>query len=343
VKLRVGIIIGGQSSEHEVSVISGKCIIEAMDREKYTPVPIGIDFDGRWRLLSFPLTCDRIDAGEIIEGNLKELIDVAFPALHGPFGEDGTVQGHLVCLGIPFVGSGVLGSAIGMDKDVSKRLLRDANIPQVPFVTLYRGEEHDLRPILRSMQFPLFVKPANLGSSVGISKVDRKGDLQSAIDEAFLYDRKVVIEKGIVAREFEVSILGGERPFASLPGEVISKHEFYSYEAKRDDFGEELVFPAQINADTTSEIQDLALRTYKVLNLSGMARIDFFMDTEGKIYLNEVNTIPGFTPTSLFPKLWSISGISYPMLIESLIGLALEDRESPKSRGELFLRSQVSQ
>jgi len=291
-------------------------------------VLIGIDREGNWlHIERFP-TSDLVSSGSPIR-DLKELIDVAFPIVHGPFCEDGTIQGKLVCEGIPFVGSGVLGSAVCMDKDVSKRLLRDAGVPICPFQTFYRGESVHVE----GLSFPLFVKPANFGSSVGISKVDKREQLEEAAFEAFLYDQKIVIEEGIVgAREFEMSVLGNG-PFAqSIIAELITDHPFYNFEAKcLDSHGARFVMPAGIDSGMEETMREMADRAMRVLEVSGMARVDFLVDGE-MVYLNEVNTIPGFTKTSLYPRMWEQSGVAFGELIDRLIVLAMEHRESPKKR-----------
>jgi len=326
--LRVGILFGGQSFEHSVSVRSAREVLAAMPRELFEPVLIGIDHEGVWRLQKDFPTSDLVCSGEPI-GSLRELIDVAFPVVHGPFCEDGTIQGKLVCEGIPFVGSGVIGSAVCMDKDISKRLLRDAGVSICPFQTFYRGEEVHVE----GLAFPLFVKPANFGSSVGISRVEEVGQLKEAVREAFLYDQKIVIEEGIDgAREFEMSVLGNG-PFAqSIIAELITDHPFYNFEAKcLDRHGARFVMPAGIDSGMEETMREMADRAMRVLEVSGMARVDFLIDGES-VYINEVNTIPGFTQTSLYPRMWEQSGVAFGELIERLIELAMEHRESPKQR-----------
>ena len=333
-KMRLGLVFGGQSSEHEISEISMRSILAAVDREKYEPVLIEIGFDGRWR----------DEQGEEIEKPLREVIDVAFPILHGPFGEDGTVQGKFVCEGVPFVGAGVLSSAIVQDKDVSKRLLREAGIAQADFMTLRREKEFDLHAISRRFGFPCFVKPANMGSSVGMTKVKDEEELESAIALAFRYDRKILVEKFIEGREIEISVLGNEQPIVSLPSEVVVNCEFRSYEAKYFEKGaEDFVVPVSLPEKILRKIQEMALEVYEVLDITGMARVDFFLTGNSEVIVNEANTIPGFTPTSLYPKNWEVSGISYDELIDRLVTLALEDRESPKSRGETWQRFAATQ
>jgi D-alanine-D-alanine ligase len=254
-------------------------------------------------------------------------VDVVFPVLHGPFGEDGTVQGLLKLANLPFVGAGVLASAVGMDKDVMKRLLRDAKIPIAKFLVFERSEASkiNLADVKRMLGFPFFVKPANLGSSVGISKVSVNKQFDSAISEAFRYDSKILIEENISGREIECSVLGNESPVASLPGEIITRHDFYSYDAKYlDENGAQLIVPAVLPKFIGKGIQELAVRTFKTLACEGMARVDFFLRDNRQIFVNEINTIPGFTQISMYPKLWEASGIPYSKLIDRLIRLALE-------------------
>jgi len=253
-------------------------------------------------------------------------VDVVFPVLHGPFGEDGTVQGLLKLAQVPFVGAGVLGSAIGMDKDVMKRLLRDAKIPVAKFLVFDRASayEIDFSRIKRVLGLPLFVKPANLGSSVGISKVSNRKQFARAVKEAFRYDNKILLEEFIRGREIECSVLGNEHPLASLPGEIITRHDFYSYDAKYiDEKGAQLMIPAKLPPRVVKKIQKMAIASFKVLCCEGMARVDFFLSPAGKIIVNEINTIPGFTKISMYPKLWEASGVSYRNLIDRLIRLAI--------------------
>ena len=347
-KLRVGILFGGRSGEHEVSLTSATSIIAAMDPDKYEVVPIGITHKGRWLLGS---SSEKLLPGVLAHGKpvtvttepgrqglmpletnstSPEKLDVVFPVLHGTFGEDGTVQGLLELAGLPYVGAGVLGSAVGMDKDVMKRLFREAKLPAIPWVAMRRGEwqsqpEKFRRLIEKKFRYPVFVKPANLGSSVGISKVHNRKELGPAIELACSYDSKVLVERAIRGREIECSVLGNDKPEASVPGEVIPVNEFYDYEAKYVKEGSELVIPAKLNARKTREVQQLALRAFQAAECAGMARVDFLLDrrTE-KLFLNEINTIPGFTPISMYPKLWEASGLPYPKLIDRLIELALE-------------------
>ena len=346
-KIRVGILYGGKSAEHEVSIRSAKNIIDALDKNKYEPILIGIDKTGRWlpevesksilkgEKIDKKHTFNTValaaqDNGRIIETSsvgLNEPIDVFFPVLHGPFGEDGTIQGLLKLANVPFVGAGVLGSAIGMDKDVMKRLLRDAGLSIAKFQVIKKHELADIsfKKIKKELGLPLFVKPANLGSSVGVSKVHSEKEFEKAIDSAFLYDNKILIEENISGREIECSVLGNEKPAASLPGEIIPKHEFYSYEAKYlDENGAELKIPAELTKSTIKNIQKMAIKTFEVLCCEGMARVDFFLTKDNKIIVNEINTIPGFTSISMYPKLWEASGMPYSKLIDTLIELAID-------------------
>ena len=349
-KIRVAILFGGKSAEHEISLISARNIVEAMDKEKYEIVSIGIDKQGRWffdegqRLLGGGGRVEaklarRSRATAVVPGAKESpmiqisprralgKVDVAFPILHGPFGEDGTVQGLLKLADVPFVGAGVLGSAVGMDKDVMKRLLRDAEIPIAKFLAFEHAAQEEIHfaNIKRVLGLPVFVKPANLGSSVGISKVTHRNQFTGAIREAFRYDNKILIEESIRGREIECSVLGNEHPIASLPGEIITRHDFYSYDAKYiDEKGAQLVIPAELPESITKKIQEFAIRSFKVLCCEGMARMDFFLRNQREIFVNEINTIPGFTKISMYPKLWEASGITYADLIDRLIRLALE-------------------
>ena len=344
-------LFGGQSVEHEISILSARNIYEAIDKEKFEIVLIGIDKFGGWHFSNDLIFLERdskihlksfIDSSDklalvpgqrtdfllpISNQDRQKRIDVVFPILHGTNGEDGSIQGFLKLSGIPFVGAGVLGSAIGMDKDISKRLLRDAGIPIPHFHVIRRINKNSILPqkIFEEFGLPLFVKPVNLGSSVGVSKVKTIEEFTSAIDEAFLYDHKVLIEKCIIGREIECSVLGNENPTASVPGEIKPNYEFYSYEAKYlDENGAILEVPAQLPSVVIKKIQETAIKTFQVLEIEGMARVDFFLQENGELLVNEVNTIPGFTQISMYPKLWEASGLSYKDLITRLIELALE-------------------
>jgi D-alanine-D-alanine ligase len=351
-KLKVGILYGGKSVEHEVSLQSAKNVAEALDKSRYEPVMLGISKDGRWKLYPVEHFVDNSDDPAKIclppggisvslspecrgklsgRGDLPRL-DLVFPILHGPFGEDGTIQGLLKLAGLPFVGSSVAASAAGMDKDMMKRLFRDAGIPIARFITVEKGgtlpafEEASMEVSAdHSAGRPLFVKPANIGSSVGVGKVHNKEEYQAKIAEAFKYDRKVLIEEFIEGREVECAVLGNRNAQASLPGEVITKHDFYSYEAKYiDTAGAELVIPAKLESDAVKRIQYLALRSFKAVCAEGLARVDGFLRSDGSFVVNEINTMPGFTAISMYPKLWGATGISYADLIDRLIQLGIE-------------------
>jgi D-alanine-D-alanine ligase len=356
-KINVGILFGGKSAEHEVSLQSAKNVFDAINREKYNPILIGIDKSGRWLLndtSKFLLDADdprkihlnpdsvsialapqsggRIANLTGLNPNREAVIDVIFPLLHGPFGEDGTVQGLLKLADLPFVGAGVLGSAVGMDKDVMKRLLRDGGIPMGKFISLQSHEEvPDFGAVTKKLGLPFFIKPANMGSSVGVHKIHDAEEYQAGLRDAFIYDRKIILEEYIRGREIECAILGNEEPAASVPGEVISTHEFYSYDAKYlDENGAALEIPAKLPPETAREVQDFALRTFKILACEGLARVDFFLRDDGSgeggrptVLVNEINTMPGFTKISMYPKLWGASGISYTDLIDRLIDLAI--------------------
>ncbi|MBN1649211.1 MAG: D-alanine--D-alanine ligase [Spirochaetales bacterium] len=348
-KLNVGILFGGKSAEHEVSLQSAKNVYDALDRNKYNPVLIGIDKNGKWLLhrdADFLLNADNPaliclkdngsnvslapeSRGQITGEGLSlagDSVDVVLPILHGPLGEDGTVQGLLKLADIPFAGAGVLGSAIGMDKDVMKRLLRDAGIRIADFITVRKGGQTPLFADAEAhLGNPLFIKPANMGSSVGVSKVHNEAEYDRAIDEAFRFDRKLIIEECIRGREIECSVLGNREPIASVPGEVIPSHDFYSYEAKYiDEKGAVLRIPADLKKETSEKVRATAIKTFLVLECEGMARVDSFLTENNEITVNEINTLPGFTRISMYPKLWEASGIRYSELIDRLITLAIE-------------------
>ena len=345
--LRVGVLFGGRSGEHEVSLASAASVIRGLDPDKYEAVPIGISKDGHWlvgegaaKMLPevlkggrrVMLTADPTEAAlmPLDRGAGAQRLDVVFPVLHGTFGEDGTIQGMLDLAGLPYVGAGVLGSAIGMDKDVAKRLCQAAGIPVVPWLTVYRWHwDKDRDAIQQEIEgqfaYPLFVKPATLGSSVGMSKVHSAEELAPALDLACEFGMKILVEKAMVAREIEVSVLGNHQPSASVPGEIIPHREFYDYTAKYLEEGTQLLIPADLKPAQVEKIQSLAVEAFRVLELSGMARVDFFLEKKtGKLFLNEVNTIPGFTSISMYPKLWEASGIPFRELIDRLIQLAFE-------------------
>jgi D-alanine-D-alanine ligase len=395
-KLRVGILFGGRSGEHEVSLLSAASVLNAIDKNKYEVVPIGITKDGRWLtaehaenlLQGKPIHKPRhLRAGDpettpgaavLAQGESVVVppepvhrqsglvpfqsdaaltrrasdrainVDVIFPVLHGTFGEDGTIQGLLELADIPYVGAGVLGSAAGMDKDIMKSLFIAAGIPIVKHVTTLRSawekEPKKVQKLVeRKLKYPVFVKPANLGSSVGISKAHSRKELGPAIEEAAKFDRKIVIEQGVggkkKAREIECSVLGNDEPVASLPGEIVPSKEFYDYDAKYLDEGSQLIIPAKLTKAETKRVQELAVRAFKAVDCSGLSRVDFLMEPatkskagrkSGKIYLNEINTMPGFTAISMYPKLWAASGLSYPDLIDRLIQLGLARHEDKK-------------
>ncbi len=345
--LRVGVLFGGRSGEHEVSLVSAASVIRGLDPDKYEAVPIGITKDGHWLIgegaakmlpevlktgRRVMLTADPTEAAlmPLDRGAGAQRLDVIFPVLHGTYGEDGTIQGMLDLAGLPYVGAGVLGSAIGMDKDVAKRLCQAAGIPVVPWVTAHRWEwEKDPAAVKSQIEekfpYPVFVKPATLGSSVGMTKVHQADELSAAMDLACEFGMKILVEKAVNAREIEISVLGNHEPKASVPGEIVPHREFYDYSAKYLEDGTQLVIPAQLKPAQVQKIQSLAVQAFRVLELSGMARVDFFLEKKGnKLYLNEVNTIPGFTSISMYPKLWEASGIAFRQLIDKLIDLAFE-------------------
>ncbi|PYV52121.1 MAG: D-alanine--D-alanine ligase A [Acidobacteria bacterium] len=392
-KLRVGILFGGRSGEHEISLLSAASVFKAIDQNKYEVVPIGITKDGRWLTAS---DAERLLHGTAGEGNASGgaratlragdpdstasaavlqngesvvvppephkssmtpfqtdtpvrrasdraiNVDVIFPVLHGTFGEDGTIQGLLELADLPYVGAGVLGSAAGMDKDIMKSLFRAAGLPIVKHVTVLRGEweasPKKIKKLMESrLKYPVFVKPANLGSSLGISKARDGKELGPAIDEAAKFDRKIVIEEGVggkknKAREIECSVLRNDKPVASVPGEIVPSSEFYDYSAKYLDEGSQLIIPAKLTKAETKKVQELAIAGFRAVDCSGLARVDFLMDPKSrKIYLNEINTMPGFTSISMYPKLWAASGVGYSELIDRLIQLGL-DRHAEKKR-----------
>jgi len=354
-KLRIGLIFGGKSAEHEVSLQSARNIIEVLDKNKYETVLIGIDKKGLWHLhdqksfllnesnpnlIALNKNGERISvvperqANSLVSLEKKNsvgAIDVVFPILHGPFGEDGSIQGMLKLMDIPYVGSGILGSAVGMDKEITKRLLKEAGIPVGKFMCLKNPKETTFEKVKKELGLPLFVKPVNMGSSVGVSKVTSKNEFKKALELAFSYDRKVLIEAAIEGREIECAVLGNENPIASVLGEIAVTVDFYSYEAKYiDENGASLIIPASVSHKISEKIQRLAIQTFKVLGLEGMARIDFFLKSNGEVFVNEANTIPGFTKISMYPKLWEKTGISYSKLLDILIKLAIERYKKDK-------------
>ena len=345
-------MFGGRSGEHQVSVVSAASVIAALDPEKYEVIPIGITTEGRWlpgvhpkdllasgepQVRRLPSSAPAQEtsllapagADDRFLGNLKERLDVVFPVLHGPYGEDGTVQGLLELADVPYVGAGVLASAAGMDKGIMKALFRQAGLPVAPYLLFLRREwesspERVRRQIEEEIGYPCFVKPANLGSSVGISKVHDRGELASAMDLAAAYDRRLVVEAFIDGRELECSVLGNDDPIASLPGEIVPCEEFYSYRAKYIAGESRLLIPAPVPPEIVARIQELSIRAFKAIDGAGLARVDFFLTPEERLIINEINTMPGFTQISMYPKLWEATGISYAELVDRLLELALE-------------------
>ncbi len=361
-RIRLGLLYGGRSAEHAVSVVSARSVIEALDPERFEVVPIGITRDGSWMLPDTP-------PGELVapEGGLPEVdaagtalalrpeqrsaaltelgvptaggvgrIDVVFPILHGPYGEDGTVQGLLELADLPYVGAGVLASALAMDKAMAKVVLAQAGIGQAPYLVVrehqWRADPESLAlRVAEELGFPVFTKPARLGSSIGISKVKSFAELAGGLEAAFAHDAKVLVEQGVRARELEVGVIGNQRPEASVVGEVVPGHEFYDFEAKYLDESSKLVIPAPVPGAVAERARELAVRAFQALDCEGLARVDFFyLSSTGEVLVNEVNTIPGFTPKSMFPMLWDASGVPYPELIARLVDLAVERHEAKK-------------
>ncbi|MDR2781028.1 MAG: D-alanine--D-alanine ligase [Holosporaceae bacterium] len=355
-KIRVGIFFGGRSSEHEISIKSAKSIIKSLDGTKYDIVLVGVDKCGCFHFGKEAIACNMplaarmfddlcqcnviveeisADLPQKIDDRISKVVDVVFPVFHGTFGEDGTVQGLLRMFDVPFVGAGVLGSAIGMDKDVTKRLLRDSGIKVAKHMTFswYESDKIFYENITAALGEIIFVKPVSLGSSVGVSKVESKSDFNKAIEEVFLYDNKVIIEEFINGREIECSVFGNEHPEASLPGEIIVNSDFYSYSAKYlDKDAAYLQIPADLPTQVVKNIREIAVNAYKVLCCDGMARIDFFITGDFQIFLNEINTIPGFTEEiSMYPKLWAASDLPYSELLDKLIELAISRHDREKN------------
>ncbi len=366
-KIRVGLIFGGKSGEHEVSLASAQAVLRALDAEKYDAVLIGVTKEGQWLTGGNPLkqlvnattspllkamngagkdsastsngTSAMVShaAAEMTTANaLNETVDVVFPLIHGPNGEDGTIQGLLELADLPYVGANVAASAVGMDKALMKSLFRNAGLPVAEYLVVLRHKwEHDpeetIHEIETILRYPCFVKPANMGSSVGISKVRNWDELTQALTTAALYDRKILVERAIEGREIECSVLGNDAPLASLPGEVIPMREFYDYDAKYADANTQLIIPADLTGEQTRTVQELAVRAFQAIDCNGMARVDFFLEKrDGKFLVNELNTIPGFTNLSMYPKMWEASGVSYSQLIDRLIQLALERHEDKR-------------
>ena len=368
-KIRVGLVFGGRSGEHEVSLASANSVMASLDTQKYEIVPLGITKEGSWLLGSEPqkwiaahqaaaqepgtqttavtLTGDPtikalipVQQGENL-GN-QGALDVIFPVMHGTYGEDGSLQGLLDMANIPYVGCGVLGAALGMDKEKMKMIFQAVGLPIVDYLVFRRNEwerapEEMLDKVEQSIGYPNFVKPANLGSSVGINKAHNRSELEHAIKVAAEYDRKIVVEHGINCREFECAVLGNDEPLASVVGEIVSSNEFYDYRAKYIDGKSRAIIPAEIPQESAEEIRRQAVQAFAALDLNGLARVDFFMEKEtGKVYINEVNTMPGFTEISMYPKLWEASGLPYPQLLDRLIELAIE-RHSDRQRNRTSL------
>ncbi|MGO1060471.1 D-alanine--D-alanine ligase [Planococcus sp. FY231025] len=342
-KKKIGLLYGGKSAEHEVSLSTARAVTQALNFEKYEVYPIYITQEGEWkkgRMLEGPAqsieqlqldegTANPNDISGFLPSQAEGSLEVIVPLLHGPNGEDGTVQGLLEVMNLPYVGNGVLASSAGMDKVVMKQLFEIAGLKQTPYVYFIRSEWQQDRDglidkVAAELQWPVFVKPANLGSSVGISKADNKEELAAAVEEALKFDRKIVVEQGVVAREIEVGVLGNDQPQCSVAGEIKPLKAFYDYEAKYKDGNTAMIIPAELDEAVYAELVESAIKAFKILDCSGLVRADFFVTAENDILINEVNTLPGFTPYSMFPLLWENTGVPYPELIERLIGLALE-------------------
>jgi D-alanine-D-alanine ligase len=364
-KRRIVVLFGGRSAEHEVSCVSAQSVLDALDRDRYDPIAIGIDKEGGWHLVPggprelaeragrpLPAVGGDLGAGVVLDQSpgsralvgrdgSREEIDVIFPVLHGPYGEDGAVQGMLELIGIPYVGAGVLASAVGMDKAVQKVLFAAAGLPTVPTLVVHEPEWEEgpesIEASTADLGYPVFTKPATLGSSVGVTKVHAPAELRPGLEEAFRYARKAVIERGIEgAREIECAVLGNDEPVASLAGEIVPAGEFYDYAAKYLNRGSELRIPAELDARVLAEVQRIAVGAFRSIDCAGMARVDFFLRRRGagdELFLNEINTIPGFTQISMYPKLWEASGLSYPELIDRLVDLAVERHARERKRG----------
>ena len=322
--IRVCILFGGESAEHDISILSAKNVALSLDRQTFQPSFIYIDKQGGWHAATNAAPTDSSQESGI-NMSLLDDVDVVFPVLHGPKGEDGTLQGLLEMRGVPYVGCRVLSSAVCMDKDISKRLLRDAQIPVAKHMTLYRNSVIDDKTIVEELGLPLFVKPANMGSSIGVSKVSKLQELQAAIHTAFAYDRKIVLEQAVVGSEIECAVLGSGSPQASAIGKIVPAADFYTYDAKyKDEQGTVLQMPADIPAPQAASAQSLALEAYKTLGCEGLARVDMFLRADGTLIVNEINTMPGFTQFSMYPSLWNLSGINPTELSTRLIKQALD-------------------
>lgn len=366
-RLRVALLFGGRSGEHEVSLMSARSLRQAMDPDRYEVVEVGISHTGAW--FSGPGTIEALSEGRtsdltpvtllpdptrpglfavLPDGTLRPFaaVDVVLPALHGTFGEDGTLQGLLEMAELAYVGAGVLGSSVGMDKGVFKHVMKAQNIPVLESIVILRSEiDNDLEGIVTRAEtvssYPLFVKPANLGSSVGVSKCNNRSDLLEGMIEAAAFDRRILVERGIEAREIELSVIGNDQPQVSIAGEILPSREFYSYEAKYLDNTSGLLIPAPITSEQMQEAQKIALRAYRAVDCAGLARVDFLMEKKtGKFYLSEINTFPGFTNISMYPKLWEASGLPYPALVDRLIELALERHQDRRRTRHEYERKQ---
>lgn len=350
-KTKIGLLYGGKSAEHNVSMQTAMAVIKALDLEKFEIHPIYISKSGEWikgqqllgpvenvKELAFS-TAEALPQAAFTPALFQASeksgpFDVIFPLLHGPNGEDGTVQGLLELMNLPYVGNGVLSSSAGMDKVIMKNVFAQAGLPQVKYTWLIRSEWENAKDdayikVENELGYPCFVKPANLGSSVGISKCTNRSELEQAFKEAFQFDRKIIVEEGVTAREIEAGVLGNDNPECSVAGEIVPKKEFYDYKAKYEDGNTALIIPAEITETQYNELKDMAIKAFKALDCSGLVRADFFLTREGKWYINEINTMPGFTPFSMFPLLWKHTGIDYPQLIEKLVNLA-EERHAEK-------------
>jgi D-alanine-D-alanine ligase len=344
-KTKLGLLYGGKSAEHQVSLRTAMAVTKALNLNKFDIFPIYITMEGEWvkgrQLLTAVDSIEELvfkpaqqSSSSVLSPSLfqtetGEPLDVIFPLLHGPNGEDGTVQGLLELLNLPYVGNGVLASAAGMDKVIMKNIFAEAGLPQVKYVSFTRHTWEQAtgiayREVEAKIGYPCFVKPANLGSSVGISKCSNRTELEAAFKEAFQFDRKIIVEQGVVAREIEIAVLGNDEPKCSVPGEILPKAEFYDYQAKYEDGNTGLIIPADIKPEEYKEMTEMAIKAFTALDCSGLVRADFFLTKEGQWYINEVNTMPGFTPVSMFPLLWKESGLPYPQLIEKLVDLAKE-------------------
>ncbi|MCK6208235.1 MULTISPECIES: D-alanine--D-alanine ligase [Bacillus] len=351
-KKKLGLLYGGKSAEHKVSMQTALAVIKALDLEKFDIYPVYITEEGEWvkgPMLEAP--AESVKQLEFSQGEAmspaalapamfksaeESSFDVIFPLLHGPNGEDGTVQGMLELLNLPYVGNGVLASSAGMDKVIMKNIFAQAGLPQVNYVWFVRSEwqkagETAYEKVEEELGYPCFVKPANLGSSVGISKCTNREELAAAFEEAFQFDRKIIVEEGVTAREIELGVLGNDEPECSVAGEIVPKKDFYDYKAKYEDGDTAMIIPAEITEEEYSTLNEMSIRAFKALDCSGLVRADFFLTRDGKVMINEVNTMPGFTPFSMFPLLWKHTGVEYPQLIERLVNLALERHTEKQS------------